>query len=271
MNLSIAEENYVKSIYKLQEGDSVVTTNALAYELDTKPASVTDMARKLKEKQLIDYEKYKGIALSAEGRKAALQIVRRHRLWECFLVDKLAFSWEEVHELAEELEHVRSEKLTNRLSEYLGNGIALREDFYMVKADGTVTLIMTNSNGPTNAGQIFNPIDTLPRKNKFSGDYTSGDMSLVSIRDGDDPKSFQFFITFSKDKSNCKGELSGKGRFLSGNRGEYKDNESSCGISFQFSSSRVTIREIGGCGAYRGIKCFFEGSFKKKVEKKMKK
>ena len=152
-----------------------------------------------------------------------------------------------------------------------GNGIALREDFYMVKADGTATLIMTNSNGPTNAGQIFNPIDTLPRKNKFSGDYTSGDMSLVSIRDGDDPKSFQFFITFSKDKSNCKGELSGKGRFLSGNRGEYKDNESSCGISFQFSSSRVTIREIGGCGAYRGIKCFFEGSFKKKVEKKMKK
>ena len=123
MNLSIAEENYVKSIYKLQEGDAVVTTNALAYELDTKPASVTDMARKLKEKQLIDYEKYKGIALSAEGRKAALQIVRRHRLWECFLVDKLAFSWEEVHELAEELEHVRSEKLTNRLSEYLGNPV----------------------------------------------------------------------------------------------------------------------------------------------------
>lgn len=123
MNLSIAEENYVKSIYKLQEGDAVVTTNALAYELDTKPASVTDMAKKLKDKQLIAYEKYKGITLSAEGRKAALQIVRRHRLWECFLVDKLSFSWEEVHELAEELEHVRSEKLTNRLSEYLGNPV----------------------------------------------------------------------------------------------------------------------------------------------------
>ncbi|MFY0254856.1 metal-dependent transcriptional regulator [Chitinophaga sp. 30R24] len=121
MNLSVAEENYIKSIYKLQEGEEVVTTNALAYELDTKPASVTDMAKKLKEKQLIDYEKYKGLTLSAEGRKAALQIVRRHRLWECFLVEKLRFSWEEVHELAEELEHVRSEKLTNRLSEYLGN------------------------------------------------------------------------------------------------------------------------------------------------------
>jgi DtxR family transcriptional regulator, Mn-dependent transcriptional regulator len=123
MNLSVAEENYIKSIYKLQEGDVAVSTNAIAYELDTKPASVTDMAKKLKEKKLIDYEKYQGITLSAEGRKAALQIVRRHRLWECFLVDKLAFSWEEVHELAEELEHVRSEKLTNRLSDFLGNPV----------------------------------------------------------------------------------------------------------------------------------------------------
>lgn len=123
MNLSIAEENYVKSIYKLQEGDAVVTTNALAYELETKPASVTDMAKKLKEKKLIDYEKYKGITLTSEGRRMALQIIRRHRLWECFLVDKLAFSWEEIHELAEELEHVRSEKLISRLSDYLGNPV----------------------------------------------------------------------------------------------------------------------------------------------------
>ncbi|SFW59755.1 metal-dependent transcriptional regulator [Chitinophaga sancti] len=121
MNLSIAEENYIKSIYKLEEGGESVSTNALAYELDTKPASVTDMAKKLKEKKLIAYEKYQGINLSSEGKKAALQIIRRHRLWECFLVEKLSFSWEEVHELAEELEHVRSEKLTNRLSEFLGN------------------------------------------------------------------------------------------------------------------------------------------------------
>ncbi|MBS0027879.1 hypothetical protein ACTJJ0_04380 [Chitinophaga sp. 22321] len=152
-----------------------------------------------------------------------------------------------------------------------GSRSALREDFYMVNADGTVTLIMTNSNGPTNAGQIFNPIDTLPRKHKFSGDYTSGDMSIVSIRDGEDAKSFQFFITFSKDNGSCKGELSGKGHYLAGNRGEYKDKESSCGISFQFSAGRVNIREIGGCGAYRGIKCFFEGGFVKKAEKKKKK
>ncbi|QEH41013.1 metal-dependent transcriptional regulator [Chitinophaga sp. XS-30] len=121
MNLTVAEENYIKAIYKLQDGASVVSTNAIAYELDTKPASVTDMAKKLKEKKLIDYEKYQGISLTPEGRRMALQIVRRHRLWECFLVEKLSFSWDEVHELAEELEHVRSEKLIARLSEYLGN------------------------------------------------------------------------------------------------------------------------------------------------------
>lgn len=121
MNLTAAEENYIKSIYKLQDGQAVVSTNAIAYELATKPASVTDMAKKLKEKKLIDYEKYQGISLTAEGKRMALQIVRRHRLWECFLVEKLSFSWDEVHEIAEELEHVRSEKLINRLSEFLGN------------------------------------------------------------------------------------------------------------------------------------------------------
>lgn len=121
MNLTNAEENYIKAIFKLQDGTSVVSTNAIAYDLDTKPASVTDMAKKLKEKKLIDYEKYQGITLTAEGRRFALQIVRRHRLWECFLVDKLSFSWDEVHEIAEELEHVKSEKLVNRLSEFLGN------------------------------------------------------------------------------------------------------------------------------------------------------
>ncbi|MBC9930448.1 hypothetical protein [Chitinophaga qingshengii] len=151
------------------------------------------------------------------------------------------------------------------------NNVSLREDFYAVDKTGAVQLIMTNSNGPTTPGQIFNPIDTLPRKHKFSGDYTAGDMSLISIRDGEDGKTFQFFITFSKDNGSCKGELSGRGHYIAGNRGEYKDKESSCGIAFQFSAGRVSIRETGGCGAYRGIKCFFEGNYAKKAEKKKKK
>ena len=120
MNYSSSEENYIKSIYHLQEHQDLVTTNALAAELNTRPASVTDMLKKLKQKKLLHYERYKGFRLSPEGKKVALGIIRRHRLWEYFLSVKLHFTWEEVHEVAEELEHVSSRKLIDKLDEYLG-------------------------------------------------------------------------------------------------------------------------------------------------------
>jgi hypothetical protein len=150
----------------------------------------------------------------------------------------------------------------------LNGRTALKEDFYTANPAGQVSLIMTNSNEPAISGQVFNPIDTLPRKHKLSGDYMAGDLNLVSIRDGVTPKTFQFFITFYKANGACKGELSGEGHFTSANRGEYKDKETSCGISFQFSGTRVSIQEIGGCGAFRSVKCFFEGAYVKKAEKK---
>ncbi len=118
-NFSIAEENYIKSIYHLQQSSDEVSTNALAHHLNTKAASVTDMLKKLHAKNLLNYNPYKGFRLSREGNKAALMIIRRHRLWEYFLVDKLHFNWEEVHEVAEELEHVRSKKLIDKLDEFL--------------------------------------------------------------------------------------------------------------------------------------------------------
>jgi len=118
-NFSVAEENYIKSIYHLQQLANEVSTNALAHHLNTAAASVTDMLKKLQAKNLLIYNPYKGFKLSKEGNKAALMIIRRHRLWEFFLVDKLQFSWEEVHEVAEELEHVRSVKLVDRLETFL--------------------------------------------------------------------------------------------------------------------------------------------------------
>lgn len=154
-------------------------------------------------------------------------------------------------------------KITNE-TELSPGHTAVREDFFGVAEDGKTTLIMTNTSGDATASQIFNPIDTLPAKHKLSGDYLSGETSIVSIRDGEDPKSFLFFISFSKDKTGCKGELSGTGHFTGTNKGEYKDKESSCGIAFQFASGKVSIREIGGCGAYRGVRCFFEGSYSRK-------
>ena len=121
MNFSIAEENYIKSIWHLQQTDSNVTTNELAAELQTKPASVTDMLKRLKEKKLLNYEPYYGVKLNAEGKKLALNIIRKHRLWEFFLVEKLKFNWDEVHAIAEELEHVSSPELVKRLDDFLGN------------------------------------------------------------------------------------------------------------------------------------------------------
>ena len=120
MKYSASKENYLKAIFHLQSQDGVVTTNELAEELQTRAASVTDMLKKLKDQKLLIYEKYRGFKLSAEGRKVAIQIIRKHRLWEFFLVEKLQFGWDEVHEIAEELEHISSKKLIDKLDEYLG-------------------------------------------------------------------------------------------------------------------------------------------------------
>jgi DtxR family transcriptional regulator, Mn-dependent transcriptional regulator len=119
LNYSITEENYIKAIYHLQVTHETVNTNALAQELKTSAASITDMLKKLKLKKIVQYEPYKGFRLNAEGKKVALNVIRRHRLWELFLVEKLHFEWDEVHEIAEELEHVSSVELVNRLDAFL--------------------------------------------------------------------------------------------------------------------------------------------------------
>lgn len=120
MEFSHAEENYLKAIYHLSTTEKVVSTNAIAEELKMKPASVSDMLKKLSTKKLIHYEKYKGVSLTREGRLSALWIVRKHRLWEVFLVEKLNFNWDEVHEVAEQLEHIHSKRLIASLDQFLG-------------------------------------------------------------------------------------------------------------------------------------------------------
>jgi DtxR family Mn-dependent transcriptional regulator len=120
MNLSFTEENYLKNIFHLNFNvDENVSTNALAEILNTKAASVTDMLKKLSEKELVNYEKYQGVTLTKIGEEQAITVIRKHRLWEVFLVEKLNFKWDEVHDIAEELEHINSEKLINRLDEFL--------------------------------------------------------------------------------------------------------------------------------------------------------
>lgn len=134
MTHSYTEENYLKAIYKLLEqahneasgtaapaAAEEVTTNAIAAKMQTKAASVTDMLKKLAEKKLIHYRKYQGVTLTDSGRKVAVHIIRKHRLWEVFLVKKLDFRWDEVHDMAEQLEHIQSDMLIERLDDFLDN------------------------------------------------------------------------------------------------------------------------------------------------------
>lgn len=121
--LSITEENYLKALLHItaeKDGQQEAGTNLIAAQLQVRPATATDMLKKLKEKELIDYKRYGKVTLTEEGRRLATDVVRKHRLWETFLYDKLGFTWDEVHEVAEQLEHIKSDKLVERLDKFLG-------------------------------------------------------------------------------------------------------------------------------------------------------
>ena len=158
MNLTTAEENYLKAIYHLSDGGKKsVSTNDVAGEMNTKPASVSDMLRKLGEKEVIEYRKYYGVNITDEGKKRALQTIRKHRLWEVFLVEKLNFAWDEVHEVAEELEHIQSPLLIQRLDAFLNypkfdpHGDPIPDEFGDVRARPRIPL---NEMELNQAGQI---------------------------------------------------------------------------------------------------------------------
>jgi len=119
--LSHAEENHIKAVYHLSmDGTQTVSTNELATRMNTAPASVTDMIKRLSAKNLVEYERYHGVRITTAGNQAALRIIRRHRLWETFLVRTLGFKWDQVHEVAEQLEHVQSILLEDKLDDFLG-------------------------------------------------------------------------------------------------------------------------------------------------------
>lgn len=122
IQLSATEENYLKYIFQLSEDnkDGLVKTNDLAYKLEHSAASVTDMLKKLSDKKLVSYRKYYGVSLTRNGHLIAVQVLRKHRLWETFLVKNLKFTWDKIHDIAEQLEHVQSDELVDRMDGYLG-------------------------------------------------------------------------------------------------------------------------------------------------------
>jgi len=119
--LSKSEENYLKAIFHLSvKTEKGISTNAISQQLDTKASSVTDMVKKLAEKELVFYKKYQGVTLTKSGEKIAANVIRKHRLWEVLLVEKFNFNWDEVHEVAEQLEHIHSKKLIDEIDAFLG-------------------------------------------------------------------------------------------------------------------------------------------------------
>ncbi|MBJ05289.1 MAG: iron-dependent repressor [Flavobacteriales bacterium] len=137
--ITLSEENYLKAILSINlNTNSVVSTNEIASNLNTSAASVTEMVKKLQDKKLVIYEKYKGVNLSKKGREKAIEILRKHRLWETFLVKKLDFSWAEVHDIAEQLEHIKSKKLTDKLNHFLNYPIFDPHGEPIPTKDGTI-------------------------------------------------------------------------------------------------------------------------------------
>lgn len=145
---SLTEENYLKAIFVLNQGnEKKASTNAISDKMSTKASSVSDMLKRLNDKKLINYKKYQAAELTASGEKIAITIIRKHRLWEYFLVEKLKFGWDEVHDIAEQLEHIQSKELTNRLEEFLdyptldphGDPIPNKEGVFPIELNETLS------------------------------------------------------------------------------------------------------------------------------------
>ena len=169
-SLSYTEENYLKAIYHLSKQGEKVSTNALADNMSTTPASVNDMLKRLSQKDLIRHIKYKGASISSSGKQAALKVIRKHRLWEVFLVETLGFKWDEVHEIAEQLEHIKSPLLVARLDEFL--------DHPTIDPHGDP---IPDENGDYNVGP-----------NLQMSELKVGDTGVLTKVGNDDPKLLQY-------------------------------------------------------------------------------
>jgi DtxR family Mn-dependent transcriptional regulator len=163
-----SEENYLKAIYELSEfGHRRVNTNDLAEAVKSKPSSATDMIKKLAIKGLIEHQKYRGVKLTESGTNTALKILRKHRLWETFLVHTLNFSWDEVHESAEQLEHVNAPLLINRLDEFLGfptrdpHGDPIPDQNGILRKNGDILL------SDVEAGAVYSIVRVKDSTNSF--------------------------------------------------------------------------------------------------------
>jgi hypothetical protein len=150
-----------------------------------------------------------------------------------------------------------------------GDGqVYYQKNVYVYNNAGVYTLILTETNESASAREIYNPIDTFSRKHKYAADYVSNKRNFISFRDSKKPGTLLFFVHFEKNKGECSGELKGEADFIKPNQALYREAGDPCVLEFSFTASRVNMRELEGCGNHRGIRCFFEGSYPKKIEPK---
>ena len=160
---------------------------------------------------------------------------------------------------------------TYRETKKAGGDVLFKRNIYFYDRNGdNFTLIVTEPNEDI-IHDVLNPIDTLSAKNKFSGDYVENERNFVSVRDGKNASEIVFFVHFEKNDGKCIGELKGNARFISPNLAQFVKSDNPCQVEFLFTSSKITVKEKGGCGAFRDIQCFFSGSYWKKKAPKAKK
>jgi DtxR family transcriptional regulator, Mn-dependent transcriptional regulator len=198
--MTISEENYIKVIYHLSlVSPKGVNTNAIAGMLDTKASSVTDMLKKLSDKDLVSYQKYQGVTLTDKGFFSAKMIVRKHRLWEVFLVDKLGFSWDEVHEIAEELEHIKSEKLINKLDAFLGFPVADPHGDPIPDANGVIKKIEKQLLSEVEINESFHCVGVKDSSTDFLKYLDKQKIALGSVVKVIDKEDFDDMLTVEID------------------------------------------------------------------------
>lgn len=161
--------------------------------------------------------------------------------------------------------------MINREKTLPDNSLKFTRAGWVYNNEGFFMLVVNDSNEDPEKTAVINPIDTLPRKNKLSGDYVKSEKNYISIRDGKDAGTYLFFIHFEKDKAACIGELKGEFKMKTSNSAQYLQNGDPCIIDFSFSGNYVTVKEQGSCGNHRGIKCFFDDAYRKKKETKARK
>ena len=215
-----------------------------------------------------DAEKYVFVKATAKDRRALYILVFNKK--DQFAAARPVIYWDNSAGVSGQMSMDAKYTLTLQHQRKASDGqVYFHRDAYIFNGDAGLMLILTESNeSKPKTVPVYNPIDTLPRKHKFSGDYAQDKRNLVTIRDGHDGSRFLFFIHFEKDDGTCKGELKGEAKFIGPGVARYRAYSDPCAIEFTFIPEGVSLKELGGCGVHRDIKCFFEGYFERRKSPK---